>query len=72
MKHRTLEELALLEDIKELKIKYHDLIKEYVQLVNISRVNGDTVSEIGNLMRINTLWTVIFDFYKIIGNDLWN
>ena len=70
MKHRTLEELALLEDIKELKIKYLDLIKEYEHRVKNSRANGDTVNEIGNLMRIYTLRTVIFDLSNILGYDL--
>ena len=70
MKHRTLEELALLEDIKDIKNKYLDLIKEYERRVKISHVNGDAVDEISNLMRINTLWTVLVDLYNILGYDL--
>ena len=70
MKHRTLEELALLEDIKDIKIKYLDLIKEYEHKVKIAHVIGDTGNEICNLMCINTLWTVIFDLYNILGYDL--
>lgn len=63
MEHRTLEELALLEDIKDIKNKYLDLINEYERRVKIAHENGDTDNEIRNLIRINILWTVIFDLY---------
>ena len=73
MKQRTLEELALLEDIKELKDKYMNILNYYTSDNWCSSSNHDIVDveKTINIGRVRVLCEVLQDLYKILGIELW-
>lgn len=72
MKQRTLEELALLEDIKELKDKYMNILNYYTSDNWCSSSNHDIVDveKTINIGRVRVLCEVLQDLYKILGIEL--
>ena len=72
MKQRTLEELALLEDIKELKDKYMNILNYYTSDNWCSSSNNDIadVEKTINIGRVRVLCEVLQDLYKILGIEL--
>ena len=69
--HYTLEELALLEDIKELKDKYMNILNYYTS-DNWCSSNHDIadVEKTINIGRVRVLCEVLQDLYKILGIEL--